>query len=224
MCGRFSLSVEKNVLIEQYHIHNSFNFSPRYNLTPGQESIVITKDQAREMTWGFVPCWAKKPQAIINARSDSLHKPTFQHSFRKKRCLIPACGFFEWKVGPAKKKTPYRLTLKEKAIFSFAGLWETRPSSQGKELHTFAIITTEAKGRLKEIHPRMPVILNPKEEKIWMDQSRHNDKNLPPLFSSFSSEKIQVTKVSPLVNSYLNDSPQCFRAHTEHEQLDLFSH
>src|SRR5262249_35002838 len=172
MCGRFTLRTPSHKLIEQFGLETAKPWDaivPRYNIAPSQTVLVVRPSAAgRElasMKWGFLPAWASDPRAaMINARSETAAgKPTFRGAFVKRRCLIPADGFYEWKK-IARQKQPYHIQLASGGLFALAGLWE---SWQGTD--TCTILTTSANSLLAPLHDRMPVILDRENYAKWLD-------------------------------------------------------
>ncbi|MFD3003846.1 SOS response-associated peptidase [Pontibacter toksunensis] len=185
-----------------------------FNAAPSQNLPVVTNTQPdiiQFFSWGLQPFWAKDAKAVkrsINARAETLtEKPSFRNLFKSKRCLVPADGFFEWQVTP-QGKVPHRILLLDENTFSFAGLWdEWLDKSSGEILHTYTIITTEANELVKPIHDRMPVILSPEAEELWLDA--HESQNvLLSLLKPYAANKMKAYPVSPLVNSPLNNVPE----------------
>jgi putative SOS response-associated peptidase YedK len=162
----------------------------------------------------LVPSWAKDisiGNKLINARSESVHeKPSFRDSFKNKRCLIPATGFFEWRENPTKKKNdPYYIRTTNQPVFSFAGLWSSwTDKTTGAEVLSFTIITTEANEFLAEIHNRMPVILPENKESDWLNHTLDRD-YIRSLMVSYPSDEMESFPVSTIVNSPRNDIPEC---------------
>src|SRR5277367_671034 len=163
MCGRFALKNPSQQLQQHYDTVNVVEYPARYNIAPSQPIITITQHgNQREMAlmhWGLVPSWSKDPaigNKMINARAETVEeKPSYRTSFKRKRCIIPASGFFEWHT---QTREPYYFSPKD-TVFSFAGLWDKWASPDGSELLSCTIITTEANRTLQPIHNRMPVIL-----------------------------------------------------------------
>ncbi|MDR4504096.1 MAG: SOS response-associated peptidase [Candidatus Scalindua sp.] len=177
MCGRFALT-DIDAVFSQYRvlISEDLTIGPRYNIAPSQHTPVIylNREKGRVlemMRWGLVPFWAKDPKIgnrMINARAETLDtKPSFRHILKSKRCLVPSSGFYEWKR-VAKSKLPHYIKLKNREIFSFAGLYDIWRDGEGSELKTFTIITTESNMTLRPIHDRMPVILRQECEDAWL--------------------------------------------------------
>lgn len=169
MCGRFTLHMPWAELVKLYRIHDRPNLTPRYNIAPTQDILAVRldKDGAQELAdlrWGLIPRWSKdeKPgYSTINARAETVaSKPAFRDAFRKRRCLIPADGYYEWKKLEDGAKQPYRITLGPEQPFSFAGLWE-RWEKGDKMIESCTIIVTDANKLTRYIHDRMPVILDP---------------------------------------------------------------
>lgn len=185
-----------------------------YNAAPSQTLPVVTNkqpDAIQFFSWGLQPFWAKDAKAVkraINARAETLaEKPSFRKLLSSKRCLVPADGFFEWQV-TEHGKVPYRILLKEEDTFSFAGLWdEWLDKSTGELLHTYTIITTEANNLVKPIHDRMPVILSPEAEELWLD-AHESQEELLSLLKPYDATQMKAYPVSPLVNSAQNNVPE----------------
>ena len=218
MCGRYGISVTKNELRE--YLSKNYNIDvldeniilPRYNITPGQNAISLISDGTKFriglLKWGFVPDWSTDENIgyhMINARSETLStKPSFKKSFKQKRCIIIADGFFEW-YRTTSTKTPYYFYLKNRKIFGFAGLWTVKTRSDGSKLYTCTIITTKANTIMDDIHDRMPIILSEKAAKIWMDPNLRDINALNKILKSDEMDDLQFHKVSSRVNKAEND-------------------
>ncbi len=213
MCGRFAFTDNEEKVIKDFQIEHSEVFlKPRYNISPSQDiPVIIQQNEMRRLEtrrWGLIPFWSKIPKAMINARAESAsEKPAFKQAFRKKRCLIPASGFFEW-AKKSKKKQPYFICLKNKSPMSFAGLWEEWSAPDGKIIKTCAILTIEANSYLQSIHHRMPVILDPEKGINWLDESG-NEASLKNLLLAFDSEFMEAWRVTSKVNVPSFDNPNC---------------
>ncbi|MFH1763985.1 MAG: SOS response-associated peptidase [Gemmatimonadota bacterium] len=221
MCGRYTLSVPLSNLVDAFDVHPpDFGYPPRFNIAPTQDAPVIAQDQeGRRMgllRWGLIPSWAKDPaigSRMINARSETVaEKPAFRRAFQRRRCLVPADGFFEWRrdsgEGAAKgPKTPYWIHLAGRAPFVMAGLWERWDPEGAAPLYSFTILTTEAAPAIEEIHPRMPVILPAGARDRWLDPAATSEELLPLLLPL--REGIESYPVSSRVNSPGNDLPEC---------------
>lgn len=217
MCGRYSLNKSKIELEERFQAEMLPDFKPRYNIAPTQIVPVITSQSPKGFSffyWGITPDFGQnKPvaQKLINARAETVNeKISFKSSFEKRRCLIPADGFFEWKKLGKKTKIPYRFTLREDELFAFAGIWEEYETVNGEVLHTFSILTTSPNEISSEIHDRMPVILNRQLEKKWLDNYTP-ESELLAMLQPYPSDQMLSYTVSPLVNSVQNDVPSIIR-------------
>lgn len=193
------------------------DFKPRYNIAPTQLVPVITSDSPKGFSffyWGITPDFGQnKPvaQKLINAKAETVHeKISFKTSFQSRRCIVPADGFFEWKKLGKKTKIPYRFTLRDESLFSFAGIWEEYEGLTGEIQHTFLILTTTPNSVVEEVHDRMPVILSRENEKKWLDKYS-SESELLAMLKPLSSDLIQSYTVSPLVNSVQNDSAGIIR-------------
>ncbi|WP_018477016.1 SOS response-associated peptidase [Pontibacter roseus] len=213
MCGRYTIVPKSSKgkskaakLVEKYLKED------HYNAAPSQALPVVTNDQPDKLqffSWGLQPFWAKDAKAVkraINARAETLaEKASFRSLLRSKRCLVPADGFFEWQV-TEQGKVPYRILLKSEELFTFAGLYdEWVDKGTGEVLHSFTIITTEANEVVKPIHDRMPVMLSPEAEELWLDE---HEPQLLSLLVPYRPSEMKAYPVSPLVNSPLNNVPE----------------
>ncbi len=217
MCGRYSLSKSKIELEERFQAELLPDFSPRYNIAPTQLVPVITSQSPKGFSffyWGITPDFGKNrpvAQKLINAKAETVsEKVSFKNSFQKRRCLIPADGFYEWKRLGKKTKIPYRFTLREDELFSFAGIWEEYESEAGEIQHTFLILTTTPNDSVSEIHDRMPVILKKEMEKKWLDPYT-SEADLQAMLNPYPADLMLSYTVSPLVNSVHNDQPALIR-------------
>jgi putative SOS response-associated peptidase YedK len=218
MCGRFTLTVDPGELKEAFENYTfPTQFAPRFNIAPTQPVLAIpndVKNAAVFFVWGLIPSWAKDPSIgnkLINARGETVtEKPSFRGSFKYKRCLILADGFYEWKAEPgAKIKTPYFIHMKDRGPFAFAGLWDEWNSPDGGSIHTCTIITTEPNELMSTLHSRMPVILDAKDYDRWLDPAPQTPENLLPLLKPFPADRMSAYAVSTLVNKPGNDRPEC---------------
>lgn len=218
MCGRFALVTEKEILEMLFELDYSFDFDlkPRYNIAPTQQAPVVRLAAAgdkRELSllkWGLVPFWSKDPtigNRLINARSETAReKPAFRDAFKKRRLLIPASGFYEWK-NEERGKQPYFITAKNRELLSLAGLWERWDQGQEQPLETFTILTTEPNPLVAELHNRMPVIIPPQSFAAWLDPLTGED-HLQQLLKPYPEEDLTYYPVSRQVNKTSNDRPE----------------
>lgn len=217
MCGRFTLTVDPAQLQEAFPgVDIGVGPAPRYNIAPTQPVAVIpnnAKDRLDYFVWGLIPSWAKDPSIgsrLINARADTLaEKPSFRSAYRRRRCLIPATGFYEWKANPGSKtKTPMYISLASGKPFAFAGLWENWHSPDGSQVLSCTIITTEPNELMAGIHNRMPVILPEEAYALWLDANDHGPDELNRLLKPFPAEQMAAYPVSRQVNSPQVDTPE----------------
>ena len=178
MCGRFALFASPELVAEYFALAEPPALAPHYNLTPGQDIAGVRVDRdgvlrLHALRWGLVPFWAKDAKLgrrLINARLDSLAgKPAFREAFTRRRCLIPASGFYEWGVDAAGKKQPFFIRPRGEPLLAIAGLWERWRAPSGEPLETCVIVTTEANALLAPIHDRMPVLLARAAQDVWLD-------------------------------------------------------
>lgn len=210
MCGRFQLSVKGKHISERFNVEVFDEmYKPSFNSAPGQNLPIIINTESEKLSlfkWGLVPFWAKDPKIgnkLINTRAETImEKPSFKAAFTRRRCLIPANGFFEWKKGT--QKIPYRIFMKNEALFAMAGLWETWKDADGNLLHTFSIITTEPNELMKPIHNRMPVILPPEAEKTWLHEE--NPQELLALLQPYDANKMEAYTIGNAINSPGNNN------------------
>jgi len=216
MCGRFTLTADQDSFEDRFSFTGfDLGWVPSFNIAPTQEVLTVTNDGSENrpelMRWGLVPSWAKDPKIgnrMINARSETLtEKPSFRTAFERRRCLIPADGFYEWKrEGKAKK--PMLITANPGGLFAFAGLWETWKQPDDCWLLTCAIITTSANEFMTSIHDRMPVILPRESEALWLDPEEQDTAMLSELLLPYDSGRMEAYEVSTLVNSPRNNFPE----------------
>ncbi|MBD1380633.1 SOS response-associated peptidase [Metabacillus arenae] len=218
MCGRYTLFAEFGDIMDRFAIEAAIQeelFNPSYNVAPSHSVISVINDGSRNrlgyLRWGLIPPWAKDEKIgykMINARAETLtEKPSFRNAYKNKRCLIIADSFYEWKRHPDKTKTPMRIKLKTGGLFAMAGLWEQWRSPKGESIYSCTVITTSANTFMKEIHDRMPVILMPNDEKVWLDPSIHDPNYLDGFLKPLPEELMEAYQVSSLVNSPKNNSP-----------------
>lgn len=215
MCGRYTLTSSPEVLRTLFRYQEQPNFPPRYNVAPTQPiPIVRMVDGQRQfalMRWGLLPSWVKDPKAfslLINARGESAaEKPAFRAAMKRRRCLIPADGFYEWRAGGARKQ-PYFVHARSGAPLAFAGLWETWVGPNGEELDTAAIVTTAANATLKPIHDRMPVIVPEAAFDLWLDCANVDATTAAALIAPASDNLMEAYPVSTEVNRTANDNPK----------------
>jgi putative SOS response-associated peptidase YedK len=220
MCGRFTLRVSAKVIAEQFGVFELPPFAARFNIAPTQPVPVVRlapepAEPRRELAWlrwGLVPSWAQDASIssrLINARAETAAgKPAFRAAMRRRRCLVAADGFYEWRAD-GRKKQPYFIHFRDDRPFAFAGLWESWEGPQHAALETCTLLTTEANDLLRPIHDRMPVILPPESYDAWLDREIDDPRPLLPLLVPSPSDPLEAYAVSGLVNSPAHDDPQC---------------
>jgi putative SOS response-associated peptidase YedK len=214
MCGRYTVSADPEQLAERFNAALPPEMlQPRYNAAPTQSLPVLLNRDARQiqlLRWGLVPHWAKAPStdySMINARAETIdQKPAFREALSKRRCLVLADSFYEWQKS-ATGKVPMRIMLKSGEPFAFAGLWESwQDHATGDVLRSFTIITTTANELVSPIHNRMPVIVLPQDEKLWLDDQAGPDA-WRSLLRPYPADLMKTYPVSRRVNSPANDDP-----------------
>ncbi|MFC7061906.1 SOS response-associated peptidase [Halobacillus seohaensis] len=219
MCGRFTLTAEEEDIRREYGIRSSIpDFEPRYNIAPGQKVLAIIHDGSKKragyMYWGLVPSWAKDPKIgykMINARSESAHeKPSFKKLMAKKRCLIIADSFYEWKKEKDYKQ-PYRIQPENRQLFAFAGLWD-QWKTEGEERFTCTILTKEANEFMGDIHNRMPVILPESQQDQWIEPVTWDSQGAHEFINQVEMEGLKAYQVSTYVNSAKNEGLECVQS------------
>lgn len=215
MCGRYSFAPELKIVNEHYDITvNNNDLEPQYNCAPGQNLPVISNDSSDKLSryhWGLIPFWAKDKKIgykMINARGETItEKASFKNAFKKRRCLVPADAFYEWKrLENSKEKIPYRIFLKDQPLFSLAGIWEVWKSPAGEHIRSFSIVTISPNKLMAEIHDRMPVILSGENEKTWLESD--NPEELLALIRPYPAEEMDAYRISTLVNSPRNNTSE----------------
>lgn len=215
MCGRYTLITDIQELEERFSFKGAdLSMLPNFNVAPTQNVLTVThndENQAQLMRWGLIPSWAKDAKIgnrMINARSETLtERPSYRTAFQRRRCLVIADSFYEWqKVGSGKR--PMRIALQSGEPFAFAGLWESWNDPEGDQVLSCTIITTSANSLLEPIHERMPVILAPDAEQIWIDSSIEDTAMLSELLTPYSPGEMEAYEVSTLVNSVANNEPE----------------
>jgi putative SOS response-associated peptidase YedK len=213
MCGRFTLTADPRAVAEYFTLPDFPAVFPRYNIAPGQNVPVVVQTDAvrqlRPMKWGLVPSWAKDAAIgyrSINARSETAaDKPTFRAAFKRRHCLVPATGFYEWR-GAGKHKLPVHFKPVS-GFFAFAGLWETWQDG-ALSLETCTILTTTANELVRPFHDRMPVILDPGDFAAWLIPSGEKERDLQ-LFRPYPTEAMTAAAANPWVNDARHEGPKC---------------
>jgi putative SOS response-associated peptidase YedK len=219
MCGRYTITVTMEEMMLYYFADRPqvpFHL-PRYNVAPTQLVPAVVNDGRRNrlglLKWGLIPPWAEDERAgsrMINARAETLEeRPAYREAFRRKRCLIPADGFYEWKTATDGGKRPYRIRLKDGGLFSMAALYETWIAPDGRRIGSFAIVTTEPNRLMAGIHDRMPVILKREDEALWLDRRLQDPVRLKELLVPYPDERMEAYEVDKRVGNPANDDAAC---------------
>ena len=221
MCGRYHLNSTPSEVSKHFDVDVRDNFPPRYNIAPTQPIATIRMSETRSreyalMRWGFIPSWAKgdylkrlgsKP--LINARAETVaEKPTFRSAFKRRRCLVPADGFYEWK-GKAGDKQPFNIA--RGGLFGFAGVWETAMDPDGGEMDTCAILTTAAGPDIKALHSREPIVIAPAHYELWLTADERDLDYLDDLLHAPPKGTWCHYPVSKAVGSPRNDKPELLK-------------
>ena len=219
MCGRFTLTSNSDALQERFGFLSEFtdaeffDHGPRYNIAPTQAVLTVTNDgeiRGEVMRWGLIPFWAKDLKVgarMINAVGETVStKPAFRAAFKKRRCLVLANGFYEWKKD-GNRRLPTYIYSKNNEPLAFAGLWETWKSSESPVVRSCTIVTTSANSFIEPLHNRMPVILSGETQALWLDPLTEDPANLEPLLIPAPEELLTSHRVAETVNSVKNQGP-----------------
>jgi putative SOS response-associated peptidase YedK len=219
MCGRFRLSRDEKEIAAHFDITEVIEWTPRYNIAPTQQIPTVRQNPVeprREFTtmrWGLIPYWAKDASmgfSTFNAQSESAaDKPAFREPMKKRRCLIPGDGFYEWqKLGP-KEKQPYNFGLVDDGLFAFAGLWDRWRNPEGETIETCTILTTQPNALVTGIHNRMPVILKPEDYELWLDPGVNDAERVTELLKPLDAGLMRKYPVSARVGQVKNEDAEC---------------
>jgi putative SOS response-associated peptidase YedK len=216
MCGRFTLTVPAHEIEEAFGLFEGLDSAmmPRYNIAPTQQVLALRSDEAGKhyvsLRWGLVPFWAddlKIGARLLNARADGIAtKPAFRAALKRRRCLVLADGFYEWRT-EGKAKLPFHIHRRDRKPFAFAGLWE-RWDKGDKPVESCTIVTTDANDFMKPLHDRMPVILDPKDYDGWLSPTEEPAK-VVELLRPTADAGYEMTAVSPKVNNARFEGPEC---------------
>jgi len=221
MCGRFVQNIPFETLQQNFNIRTTdSDVIHNYNVAPTQEILtIVNHDEENKLDkfhWGLVPFWAKDVSIgsrMINARAETVsQKPSFRNAFKKRRCLIPADGFYEW-TGEKGNKQPYYVSIPSGKPFAFAGLWESWTDKNEESVYkSCTIITTAASDSIREIHDRMPAILDPEVYEKWLDVEIQDPKELESVLKDGLIHDMKYYPVSTFVNSVKNNDPNCIKS------------
>lgn len=229
MCGRFTLAAKPTALATLFELDDILELAPRYNIAPTQPVAAVrlaphtTKREFTYLTWGLIPSWAKDIKMgsrMINARSETVaEKPAFRAAYKRRRCLIPADGFYEWQKLDGRKQ-PQFITMNDRKPFAIAGLWEHWESVEGSVIQSCTLLTTTPNAVVEPLHNRMPVILHPEDYNEWLYPDT-DPGLLRHLLRPYPAEKMMAYPVSTYVNSPANDTPVCIQPLEDQGQLSF---
>ena len=215
MCGRYVLNADGKTIQQIFNLESVPTIEPRYNIAPSQPVMAITNEDPQNAThlqWGLIPSWSKDPKIgykMINARSETAHeKPSFRAAFKRRRCIIPATGFYEWAKMDDGRKAPHLIYVGDHEVFAFAGLWEIWHSPDGEEIRTCTILTGEPNDKIKPLHHRMAVILHQDDYDTWLSPDELPTQVLMPLLRTYEAERMDAYEVSTRVNAPKHDGPE----------------
>lgn len=227
MCGRYTLRASAEDIAREFQLTCIPPWTPRYNIAPTQDVLAVRMrngaPEAELLRWGLIPSWTedvKKAPLLINAKCETAaSKPAFRAAMERRRCLVIADGFFEWKKA-GKEKQPFHYRLRDQRPFAFAGLWEFW--KQGEQIiKSCAILTTDANELTAPVHDRMPVILDHESQRLWLDPDIQDPAKLKDICRPYPASEMTTSRVNPIVNKATNDSPECIASVVE---ADLFGH
>ena len=218
MCGRYHLNSTPAEVADHFDVDIRDNFPARYNIAPTQPIACIRMNEARQreyalVRWGFIPSWAKKDylekmgsRPLINARAETAaEKPTFRSAIKRRRCLIPADGFYEWQRR-GDEKQPY--AIEREGLFAFAGIWETAIGPDGGEADTAAMLTIDANEDMRSVHHREPVIIEPQNYQTWLETDERDFATIAAMLTASPEGAWRFYPVAKSVNSPRNDGPE----------------
>ena len=225
MCGRFALTSNASTLRERFKANIPVTLTRRFNIAPSQKILVLrtrshqTSRESALLTWGLIPSWAHDQSIgarLTNAGSETaLTKPSFRDSFHRRRCLIPANGFYEW-AASQNRKQPYYVRLASHQPFGIAGLWDSW-GRNGERIETCTILTCDANEVMNHLHPRMPVVVKPERYDAWLDPATPVSELSQDLFP-FSAETTVISPVSDYVNNVRHDNIRCQQEYSDLNQ------
>lgn len=228
MCGRYAITLPPDAMRAVFGYVEQPNFPPRFNVAPTQPVPVVRLTRHADgvarrhfalARWGFIPSFVKDPKdfpLLINARAETLaEKPSFRNALRRRRCVLPADAFYEWRRGGATRgraaKQPFLFRRRDGAPMGFAGLYEVWMGPNGEEVETACIVTTMANGPVSAIHDRMPAILDPRDFDAWLDPDADNSARAARLLRPAAEDVLEFFEIGPAVGSVANDSEEIQR-------------
>jgi putative SOS response-associated peptidase YedK len=221
MCGRYCITSAPEAIRRLFRYPEQPNFPPRYNVAPTQPVPIVRMEGGERhfalVRWGLIPSWVKDPKGfslLINARGETVNdKPAFRNAMKRRRCLFPADGFYEWK-GEGAGKRPYFARPVAGGPVAYAGLWETWIGPNGEEMDTAAIVTTQANAEMATVHHRAPVMVPPEQFDFWLDCANVDEKLALEALGPAPDGSMEVYEISSAVNRVANDSPKLLEPHS----------
>jgi putative SOS response-associated peptidase YedK len=221
MCGRYCITTAPEAIRALFRYPDRPNFPPRYNVAPTQPVPIVRIEEGERrfalVRWGLIPGWVKDPKGfslVINARGEGVNdKPAFRNAMKRRRCLFPADGFYEWKEEGGRRRAFHARPTAGGPI-AFAGLWETWTGPNGEEMETAAIVTTQANRTMGQVHHRAPVIVPPTAFDFWLDCRNVDELSASSLFTPAPESLMEVYEISPAVNKVVNDSAELLQPYT----------
>ncbi len=227
MCNRFVLLKEHyHAILAALGVAARPDFASRYNIAPTTAVPVVRTTPRREtaaLRWGLVPAWAKADHDLnlFNARVETIaEKPSFREALKKRRCVIPASGFYEWKTS-GRNKQPMFVRRRDEQPFCFAGLWESWPAPAGAPLESCTLVTTEPNELMRPIHTRMPFMLTPAQGSAWLDATITDAPTAIALLTPLRSDEMTATAVGDYVSNVRHEGPECLAPAGESPQFSL---
>ena len=218
MCGRYTLKTASELVADQFDFEELEEAEPRYNIAPSQPVVCVrmlpgsARREGVMLRWGLIPSWAKDPtigMKLINARAETVtERPSFRGSFRQRRCLVLADGFYEW-PREGRVRQPYYIRMKDERPFAFAGLWDRWTSIDGRVIESCVLLTIQPNELIASIYNRMPVILDPDAYDPWLDPMLQDVSTLSSLLKSYPPDEMEAFPVSRRVNNPKFDDPDC---------------
>ena len=212
MCGRFFLDAQAGDIIEHYNVPPPDLYTVRYNIAPTTPVLALSDSSFNLYRWGLIPSWSKDVtmgNRMFNARAETVaEKPSFRNAYKRRRCLVPANGFYEWRLENGHKQ-PYCCHI-DHQLFSMAGIWEHWQDAEGNEIQSCAVLTTEARGTMQELHQRMPVYIAPQDYTAWLDCSSDQTDAADQLLLETAPD-YQYYAVSSAVSNSRNEGPDLIK-------------
>ena len=212
MCGRFFLDASAGDIIEHYNAPPPNLFTARYNIAPTTPVLAFGLGKFDLYRWGLIPSWAKDPSIgnrMFNARAETVaEKPSFRNAYKRRRCLVPTNGFYEWRLENGRKQ-PYCCHI-DHQLFSMAGVWEHWQDAEGNEIQSCALLTTDARGAMQELHQRMPVYIAPRDYADWLD-CRADDTTTADRLLAETAPDYEYYAVNSSVGNSRNEGPDLIK-------------